>query len=402
MREAVIVSTARTGLAKSVRGGFNMTHGATMGGHAIKHAVARAGLDPKEVEDVVMGCAQPEGATGMNIARLSAVWAGCPVTTAGTTINRFCSSGLQAIAVAAHQIVVEGTPVAIGSGVESISLVQMGGMNTKNLTEEHLMQVKPELWISMIETAEIVSERYGVARDRQDAYALESQRRTAAAQQAGKFADEIVPLTTKMKKTDKATGQESVVEYTVTHDECNRPDTTLEGLQALKPVLQGGMKISQGKYVTAGNASQFADGAAACVIMDGAVAAKRGIKPLALFRGFAVAGCEPDEMGIGPVFAVPRLLERHNLKVSDVDLWELNEAFAAQVLYCADRLEIPRDKLNVNGGAISIGHPYGMSGARMTGHILLEGRRRKAKLGVVTMCIGGGMGAAGLFEFLPE
>jgi acetyl-CoA C-acetyltransferase len=402
MREAVIVSTARTGLAKSVRGGFNMTHGAAMGGHAIKHAIARAGIDAKEIEDVVMGCAQPEGATGMNIARLSAIWAGCPVTTGGTTINRFCSSGLQAIAVVAHQIIAEGTPVAIGSGVESISLVQMGGMNTKNLTEEHLLQIKPELWISMIETAEIVSERYGVARERQDAYALESQRRTAAAQQSGKFKDEIVPLATRMKKIDKATGTESVVPYTVEHDECNRPDTTLEGLQALKPVLQGGMKIAQGKYVTAGNASQFADGAAACVVMDGAEAAKRGIKPLGLFRGFASAGCEPDEMGIGPVFAVPRLLERHGLKVSDIDLWELNEAFAAQVLYCADRLEIPHDRLNVNGGAISIGHPYGMSGARMTGALLLEGRRRKAKLGVVTMCIGGGMGAAGLFEFLPE
>jgi acetyl-CoA C-acetyltransferase len=400
MREAVIVSTARTGLAKSVRGGFNMTHGAVMGGHAVKHAIARAGIDAKEIEDVVMGCAQPEGATGMNIARLSAIWAGCPVTTAGTTINRFCSSGLQAIAVAAHQVIVEGTPVAIGSGVESISLVQMGGMNTKNITEEHLMQIKPELWISMIETAEVVSERYGVSRDRQDEYAFQSQQRTAAAQQSGKFADEIVPLATKMKKTDKATGQDSVVEYTVTHDECNRPDTTLEGLKSLKPVLQGGMKIAQGKYVTAGNASQFADGASACVVMDSAEAAKRNIKPLGIFRGFAVAGCEPDEMGIGPVFAVPRLLERHNLKVEDIDLWELNEAFAAQVLYCIDRLGIPQDRLNVNGGAISIGHPYGMSGARMTGHILLEGRRRKAKLGVVTMCIGGGMGAAGLFEFV--
>ena len=399
MREAVIVSTARTGLAKSVRGGFNMTHGAVMGGHAIKHAIARAGIDAKEVEDVVTGCAQPEGATGMNIARLSAVWAGCPVTTAGTTINRFCSSGLQAIAVAAHQIVVEGTPVAIGSGVESISLVQMGGMNTRNLTEEHLLQVKPELWISMIETAEIVAERYGISRDRQDEYSLQSQQRTAAAQQAGRFKDEIVPLTVKMKKTDKATGTESVVENTVDRDEANRPDTTLEGLKSLKPVLQGGMKIAQGKTITAGNASQFADGGAACVLMDGAVAAKRGIKPLGIFRGFAVAGCEPDEMGIGPVFAVPRLLERHGLKVADIDLWELNEAFASQVLYCADRLGLPMDRLNVNGGSISIGHPYGMSGARMTGHILLEGQRRKAKYGVVTMCIGGGMGAAGLIEF---
>ena len=401
MREAVIVSTARTGLAKSLRGGFNMTHGAVMGGHAIKHAIAKAGIEPGEVEDVVMGCAQPEGATGMNIARLSAIWAGCPVTTSGTTINRFCSSGLQAIAVAAQQIITEGSPVMIGSGVESISLVQMGGMNTKNITEEHLMQVKPELWISMIEMAEIVSERYGVSRERQDEYSLESQRRTAAAQQSGKFQDEIVPLAVKMKKTDKATGQETIVPVTVDHDECNRPDTTLEGLKALKPVLAGGMKIQQGKYVTAGNASQFADGGSACLLMSDDMAARKNLKPLGIFRGFAVAGVEPDEMGIGPILAVPRLLSRHGLKIEDIDLWELNEAFASQTLYCMDKLGLDPAKTNVNGGAISIGHPYGMTGSRLTGHLLIEGRRRGAKLGVVTMCIGGGMGAAGLFEILP-
>ena len=400
MREAVIVSTARTGLAKSMRGGFNMTHGAVMGGHAVKHAIAKAKLDPGEIEDVYMGCAQPEGATGMNIARLSAIWAGCPVTTGGTTINRFCSSGLQAIAMAAQQVMTEQTPMAIGSGVESISLVQMGGMNTKNITEEHLMQVKPALWMSMIETAEVVAERYKISRERQDEYALESQRRTAAAQQAQKFADEIVPLKTKMKKVDKASGQESVVDVTVDHDECNRPDTTLEGLQALKPVFQGGQEIKVGKYITAGNASQFSDGASACVVMEAGVAAKKGLKPLGIFRGFATCGCEPDEMGIGPVFAVPRLLERHGLKPQDIDIWELNEAFASQVLYCADRIGIPHDRLNVDGGSISIGHPYGMSGARMTGHLLIEGRRRRAKYGVVTMCIGGGMGAAGLFEIV--
>jgi acetyl-CoA C-acetyltransferase len=401
MKQAVIVSTARTGLAKSVRGGFNQTHGAVMGGHAVKHAIAKAGIDPGEVEDVYMGCGMPEGATGNNIARESAIWAGCPVSTAGVTINRYCSSGLQAIAMAAQQIMTDGTDIAVGSGVESISLVQMGGINLSHFTEEHLLKVKPALWMSMIETAEIVAERYGISRERADQYALESQKRTAAAQAAGRFNDEIVTLTVQMKKIDKASGTESMVETTVSRDECNRPDTTLEGLAALKPVHMGGQQVAQGKYVTAGNASQFADGGSACLVMADDVAAKKGLKPLGIFKGFAVAGVEPEEMGIGPALAVPRLLKRHGLKPDDIDLWELNEAFACQVLYCMDKLGIPHETLNVDGGSISIGHPYGMSGARMTGHLLIEGRRRKAKYGVVTMCIGGGMGAAGLFEILP-
>ena len=400
MKQAVIVSTARTALAKSVRGGFNQTHGAVMGGHAVKHAIAKAGIEPGEVEDVYMGCGMPEGATGNNIARESAIWAGCPVSTAGVTVNRYCSSGLQAIAMAAQQIMTDGTDIAIGAGVESISLVQMGGINLSHYTEEHLLKVKPALWMSMIETAEIVAERYGIGRERQDAYALESQMRTAAAQAAGKFNDEIVPLTTQMKKIDKASGTESMVEVTVSKDESNRPDTTLAGLAALKPVHMGGQQVAQGKYITAGNASQFADGASASVLMSEELAAKKGLKPLGIFKGFAVAGVEPEEMGIGPALAVPRLLKRHGLTANDIDLWELNEAFACQVLYCMDKIGIPHDKLNVNGGSISIGHPYGMSGARMTGHLLIEGRRRKAKYGVVTMCIGGGMGAAGLFEIL--
>jgi len=400
MKQAVIVSTARTGLAKSVRGGFNDTHGAVMGGHAVKHAIARAGVDPGEIEDVYMGCGFPEGATGNNIARESAIWAGCPVSTAGVTVNRYCSSGLNAIAMAAQQIMSDGTDVAVGAGVESISLVQMGGVNLKHFTEEHLLAVKPALWMTMIETGEIVAERYGISRERQDQYALQSQQRTAAAQTAGKYKDEIVALATKMKKLDKATGAESQVDVTVDRDECNRPDTTLEGLAALKPVHAGGQQVAQGKYVTAGNASQFADGASACVLMSEDAAAKKGLKPLGIFKGFAAVGVEPDEMGIGPVLAVPRLLARHGLKVDDIDLWELNEAFASQTLYCMDKLGLDPAKTNVNGGSISIGHPYGMTGARLTGHLLLEGRRRGARLGVVTMCIGGGMGAAGLFEIL--
>jgi len=313
MKQAVIVSTARTGLAKSVRGGFNDTHGAVMGGHAVKHAIARAGISAGEIEDVYMGCGFPEGATGNNIARQSAIWAGCPVSTAGVTVNRYCSSGLNAIAMAAQQIMTDGAETCVGAGVESISLVQMGGVNLKHFTEEHLLAVKPALWMTMIETAEIVAQRYGISRQRQDEYALQSQQRTAAAQAAGKFADEIVPLPTKMKKIDKASGAESLVEVTVDRDECNRPDTTLEGLMALKPVHAGGQQVAEGKFVTAGNASQFADGASACVVMSADAAAKRNLKPLGIFKGFAVAGVAPDEMGIGPVVAVPRLLSRHGL-----------------------------------------------------------------------------------------
>lgn len=403
MREAVIVSTARTGLAKSVRGGFNITHGAALAGHAIKHAVERAKVDPKEIEDVYIGCANPEGATGANIARQAALWADLPVSVAGGTINRFCSSGLNAIALAAHQIR-DGVDIMIGGGVESISLVQFGPRSApdrdgRNRTlDEKLLTKIPAIYMTMIETAEIVAERYGVSREKQDEYALKSQQRTAAAQASNKYAQEIVPMKTKMAVTDKETGAVSMVDYTVTKDECNRPQTTLADLQKLPPVFKGGKKIAEGKYITAGNASQFSDGGAALVLMEAREAERRGLEPLGAFRGFAVHGCEPDEMGIGPVFAVPRLLARHGLDVQDIDLWELNEAFASQCLYCRDTLGIDPEKYNVNGGSISIGHPYGVTGARCTGHLLLEGKRRKAKYGVATMCIGGGQGAAGLFE----
>lgn len=399
MRDAVILSTARTGLAKANRGSLNDTHGITMAGHVIKGAIERAGIEPGIIEDVYLGCAQPEGATGHNVARNAALWAGCPSTTSGATINRFCSSGLQAIANAAWTIQNEGAPAAIGGGVESLSLVSRSGhMNTFRYTEDKLMKEWPAIWMTMIETAEIVADRYNVSREAQDKYSAESQARTAAFQESGKMAEEIVPLETRMKLVNKETGEESYQDVVCDRDECNRPGTTFETLQGLKPVFSGGQKVKEGKYVTAGNASQLSDGAAALVLMEGKEAEKRGLEPLGRFAGFNIAGCDPDEMGIGPVFAVPRLLERHGLTVDDIDLWELNEAFASQCLYSRDRLGIDPEKYNVNGGSISIGHPFGMTGARCTGSLLLEGKRRGAKWGVVTMCIGGGMGAAGLFE----
>ncbi len=405
MRDAVIVSYARTGLAKSIRGSFNDTHGATLAGHALANAMARANVDPGDVEDFVLGCGYPEGATGHNLARNAAVKAGCPVTTGGMTLTRYCASGLQAVAGAAYQIINGHSPVMAAGGVESISLVERGmtdegkpALNMHHFVEPGLFASHAALWMTMIETAEVVAERYKVSREAQDDYALQSQKRTAAAQDKGLYAEEIVPLTAKWKKFDKATGETSVVEHTVDRDECNRPQTTLDDLKGLAPVFANGQKVKEGKSITAGNASQLADGAAALVLMEAKEAERRGLEPLGRFVGFATAGVEPDEMGIGPVKAVPRLLERHGLTVGDIDLWELNEAFASQCLYCRDALGIDPEKYNVNGGSISIGHPYGMTGARCTGHILMEMKRRGAKRGVVTMCIGGGMGAAGLFE----
>ncbi len=393
MSSAVIVSTARTPIGKAYRGAFNDTNGHTLAAHVIKHAVARAGVAPEEVEDVILGCANPEGATGMNTARLSALKAGLPVTTAAATINRFCSSGLQAIATAAGRIMNEGVPIAVAGGVESVSLVMTEHYNTWRMEDDELRLIHPHIYDSMIQTAETVASRYGISREAQDQYGLQSQQRIAAAQAAGYFDNEIVPLASIKKVTDRATGEISLQDVLLESDEGARADTSIEGLRGLRTVVEGGC-------ITAGNASQLSDGASACVLMDEKLAEQRGLEPLGVFRGFAVAGCEPDEMGIGPIYAIPRLLQRTGLSMDDIGLWELNEAFAVQVIYCRDYLGIPNELLNVNGGSIAIGHPFGMSGARMVGHVLIEGRRRGVKYAVVTMCIGGGMGAAGLFEIL--
>ncbi|MAC99825.1 MULTISPECIES: acetyl-CoA C-acyltransferase [Pseudomonadaceae] len=394
MTDAVIVSTARTGLGKSYRGALNNTHSVDMAGFVIEEAVKRAGIDPALVEDVILGATFHEGAQGKNMARLAAIRGGLPVTTAGMSLNRFCSSGLQSIAIAAQRVVSEKIPAIVAGGVESISLCQNDKINMFHGTNEWIMKNKPELYLSMIETADIVAQRYNVSREAQDEYSLLSQQRVAAGQQSGKFADEIVPFKTIMKVQNKETGEVSDQEVVLDRDECNRPSTTLEALSALQAVR------GPGNFVTAGNASQLSDGASVCTVMNSKVAEQLNVEPMGIFRGFAVAGCEPDEMGIGPVFAIPRLLERNGLKMDDIGLWELNEAFASQVVYCRDKLGIPAENLNVNGGSIAIGHPYGVTGSRLTGHALIEGKRRGVKYVVVTMCIGGGQGAAGLFEIV--
>jgi len=398
MRSAVIVSTARTPIGRAFRGAFNETQPQALAGHAIAEAVKRANVGPAEIDDVIIGAAIQQGAQGFNVARQSALRAGLPDSVPAMSIDRQCSSGMIAIATAAKEIIDDGMQVAIGGGVESVSFVQGGKMVRTRGDDPELMARIPALYMTMIETAEIVADRYKVSREAQDEYALRSQQRTAAAQQAGRFDDEIVAMPSVMKVTDRNTGESSMKPVTLERDEGNRPDTNLEGLAALKPVFKDGQRVKEGHNITAGNASQLSDGASAAVLMEEKEAERRGLVPLGVYRGIAVAGCAPDEMGIGPVFAVPKLLKQHGLSVDDIDLWELNEAFACQVVYCRDRLGIPHDKLNVNGGAISIGHPYGMSGARMVGHALIEGKRRGAKLVVCTMCIGGGMGAAGLFE----